>query len=266
MASDHQAGVVMSSDAQQRVAYQYAATDRLDARIALHRYGTHPRPWHAWVRDHLPPCRGQRVLEVGAGTGELWATTGVDDLTLVLTDAFVAMCQALRDRQFPQATVWQCRADALPLTDRSVDGVVASHMLYHLDDPQAGLRELHRVLRPGGWIVAATNGRDHLHQLRTLAHRAGVPDAAPTLPGGFSRDNGAALLAAHFTDICEHPYRDELVVPCATPVIDYLASCADRPLIMAEIAALRDAVNADLCSHEELRVTKDTALFTARKS
>ncbi|MDX5456788.1 hypothetical protein ACGFI5_05455 [Micromonospora tulbaghiae] len=53
---------------------QYAATTgNLTARIALHSYGTNPQSWYAWLGERLP-LSGD-VLEVGAGTGELWRST-----------------------------------------------------------------------------------------------------------------------------------------------------------------------------------------------
>lgn len=245
--------------------YQYDSTGKLDSRIAMHRYGSNPRRWYAWVLDRLPLRRGQHVLEVGAGTGELWSAADLDGITLTLTDASAAMCEALRGRTLPNATVHRCRADALPFADSSVDAVVANHMLYHLDDPRTGLREMRRVLRPGGWIAAATNGRNQMLELRHIACRAGVPDATPTTQLAFSRENGPALLARYFDNVRELTYPDELVVPSAGPVLDYLTSCADRPLAGAEVCALRNAVEAVIHARGECRITKDTALLTARK-
>ncbi|HWA17672.1 MAG TPA: class I SAM-dependent methyltransferase [Devosia sp.] len=48
---------------------------------------------------------------------------------------------------------------ALPLADQSVDVVVADWVLEHIDDPAQFAAELHRVLRPGGWLCARTVNR-----------------------------------------------------------------------------------------------------------
>lgn len=48
---------------------------------------------------------------------------------------------------------------SLPLSDRSVDLVVADHIFEHLSDPAPVARELTRVLRPAGWICARTPNR-----------------------------------------------------------------------------------------------------------
>src|SRR5262245_42705576 len=95
---------------------QYRNTDRLAARLGLHGYGTNPLPWPDWVREHLPWHQGQRVLEVGAGTGALWSAG--PDFALVPTDFSAAMCNALRDEGFAPA---RCGADALPFADGTFD-------------------------------------------------------------------------------------------------------------------------------------------------
>ena len=74
-------------------------------------------------------------------------------------------------------------AQALPLPSQSVDTVVANHMLYHVGDLGATLAGIHRVLRPGGRLFAATVGEGHLKELKEslarfdpdLAHWGGIP-------------------------------------------------------------------------------------------
>ncbi len=49
--------------------------------------------------------------------------------------------------------------EPLPLPDDSVDIVVSDHVFEHIDDPDAAIAELERVLKPGGWICARTPNR-----------------------------------------------------------------------------------------------------------
>jgi ubiquinone/menaquinone biosynthesis C-methylase UbiE len=158
-----------------RAVSQYATTTgNLTARIALHAYGTNPLDWFSWLDERLPLAGD--VLEVGAGTGKLW--THVDHigrgLSLTLTDFSPAMCEHLHT--IPGARVQQCDATDLPFPDDSLDTVIANHMLYHLDDPAAALRDFARVLRPGGRLAIATNGSDHLDELNTIGPAIGRPE------------------------------------------------------------------------------------------
>ena len=79
----------------------------------------------------------------------------------------------------------------LPFDDGEFDVVVAAWMLYHVPDLDRGVAELARVLRPGGRLVAVTNSRFHLLELREL-----VGSGPSTLK--FSRENGEAILARRF--------------------------------------------------------------------
>ena len=50
----------------------------------------------------------------------------------------------------------------------SFDGVIANHMLYHMDDREKAFSAIRSVLNDNGSLYAATNGVDHLRQLRAL--------------------------------------------------------------------------------------------------
>ncbi|HEY0496882.1 MAG TPA: class I SAM-dependent methyltransferase [Kutzneria sp.] len=236
-------------------AAQYRSTDKLTARIALHGYGTNPRSWPDWVREHLPWRQGRRVLEVGAGTGALWPVR--PDFALVPTDFSAAMCTALRDKGFAPA---RCSADALPFDDATFDGVLACHMLYHVPEPADAIAELRRVLRPGGRLVATTNGDGHMAELWKIAKAVGLPMSFPEASDlSFRAENAIALLSGHFDDVELIRYEDELVVPTPEPVVAYLASCVDRDLTDAELSVLHNEV----AGRGTIRVRKHSVLVTA---
>ena len=79
----------------------------------------------------------------------------------------------------------------LPFPDESFECAVAAWMLFHVPDLNRGLAELERVLRPGGRLVAVTNGSDHLRELRELAGSAAWERV-------FTREDGTSILTRHF--------------------------------------------------------------------
>ena len=213
----------------------YDTTGPLSARMAIHQYGTNPVRWYDFVRALLPPGR---VLEAGAGTGALWADDRPDGL--VVSDLSPVMCVTLRDAGL---TTVRAAADALPFRDRAFDGVVCNHVLYHLADPAAGVRELRRVARD--WVAVATNGYGHMAEVSA----GGVHERFPA-------ERLADALGEQFTHVELHPYVDELLVPSADPVVAYAESTGDT--------VDRAYVEAVIARDGAYRVRKSTVLALAR--
>ena len=129
---------------------------------------------------------------------------------------------------------------ALPLADGSVDAALAMHMLYHVPDVAAAARELRRVVRPGGVLLASTNAADDKAELGELC-AAAVADLtgsrAATWPDGdgrFTTDDGDLLAAAGW-DVTVQSWRREVAVPSVEPVVAFVDSM--RGLAEADLPA-----------------------------
>jgi ubiquinone/menaquinone biosynthesis C-methylase UbiE len=105
-------------------------------------------------RDLVRQASG-RVLEIGAGTG-LNVRHYVDDIELVLSEPDEAMADRLRARLARlgrPVTVVQAGAEALPFAAGDFDAVVSTLVLCTVPDLAAALREIQRVLKPGGRLL-----------------------------------------------------------------------------------------------------------------
>ena len=177
----------------------------------------------------------QRVLEVGCGWGELaeWIArdTGAE---VVAVDLSSRMVELARERGVDARVA---DVQQLPFADGEFDLVVAAWMLYHVPDLDRGLRELARVLRPGGGLVAVTNSRFHLIELREL-----VGSGPSTL--SFARETGEGLLAPYFDRIRREDvdgtltFADRAAVEAyvrasiaMSPFVDNLPAAIDEPFV-----------------------------------
>lgn len=111
---------------------------------------------------NLPPGRGRRLLDVGSGSGDFllrmrargWNVLGVEP------DPVAAASARAKDLDVRDGML----ADAA-FPDDTFDAIVLSHVIEHVHDPVALLRECGRVLRPGGVLVLMTPN------LRSVGHR-----------------------------------------------------------------------------------------------
>ena len=108
------------------------------------------------MREGLLPSAAGQVLEVGGGTGANLPHYGPGVESLTITEPEPAMLRRLEQRvreESPEAKVVKAPAEDLPFEDDSFDAAVSTLVLCGVDDQSRALRELHRVLRPGGLLV-----------------------------------------------------------------------------------------------------------------
>lgn len=129
-----------------------------DRYASLLSFGQDPR-WRRFMVSRMPAQPGQRVLDVATGTGAvaraLVARTGC---TVVGIDQSPDMLAEARRRLGERVELHEGRAEALPFEDASFDHLTFTYLLRYVDDPAATLRELARVVRPGGTIASLEFG------------------------------------------------------------------------------------------------------------
>jgi demethylmenaquinone methyltransferase/2-methoxy-6-polyprenyl-1,4-benzoquinol methylase len=141
---------------------------RYDELSAALSFWQDPR-WRRALVSAAAPRAGQRVLDVATGTGmvamELLSRA---DCTVVGIDQSPQMLAAARARFAPGAgqgaglstrvELVEGQAESLPFADASFDALTFTYLLRYVDDPAATMRELARVVRPGGRVASLEFG------------------------------------------------------------------------------------------------------------
>ena len=126
------------------------------------------------LAGYLPPA-SRTILDVGCGTGrnltalaDLGTATGLDPASGALEH-----CRAHRLERLAAGFL-----SALPFADESFDLVTAFDVLEHDGDPERCVREVHRVLAPGGWFFATVPAYSFMwgdHDVVAHHHRRYTP-------------------------------------------------------------------------------------------
>jgi len=123
----------------------------------------------SWV-DHLGLRPGSAVLEVGCGAGLVAVALARRGFNVHATDTVTAMIELARTRAAEGAVsdmveVTKGDAHALDFENATFDLVIALGVIPWLHDPDDALREMARVLKPGGALIASVDNVARLHHL-----------------------------------------------------------------------------------------------------
>ena len=136
-------------------------------------------------------------------------------------------------------------------------------MLYHVPDRPKALGELRRILRPGGALLAATNGQENMRELDELL-LGFAPDARDrewkaSFRHPFKLENGAEQLAPFFDYIALDLYQDSLRVTDEDALVAYCLSI--------DLPSLREPdQQATFAAHVHERMAAQGGVFTITKS
>lgn len=253
---------------------QYQNATNISSRINLHSlYSQNKQGWFPWIFEQCRISPGLRILELGCGDGTLWTdnlSLLPEDISITLSDISSGMLRDARraigssDTRFA-FRAFDCRK--IPYKDESFDLVIANHVLFYCDDIPSVLKEVRRVLAPGGRFLCSAYGKAHMQEVSQLVQDFDerIVLSADRLYERFGRENGQGILAPFFPKAQWLSYEDCLLVQDAEPLISYVLSChgnqnqyiLDR---YKEFRAYTARKTAKGC-----RITKDAGVFLCEK-
>jgi SAM-dependent methyltransferase len=194
--------------------------------------------------EAIAQAHPRRILEIGCGEGELAERMqGELEADVVAIDQSPRMVELTRRRGVETRVG---RAERLEFDEETFDCVVAAWMLYHVHELNCALAEITRVLRPGGRLVAVTNGRDHLKELYELIGRR-------RMLSSFMAEDAEEILSRHFSRVERRDAHGWVVFPDAERAQKYVSS-----LVLLEGARVPRVEGA-------IRVRRLPTIFVAEK-
>lgn len=198
----------------------------------------------------LLPESARDVLDLGAGTGKLTTRLVERNLDVVAVDPLPEMLELLSS-SLPDTPAMLGTAEDIPLPDDSVDAVLVAQA-WHWFDPERAVKEVARVLRPGGRLGLVWNNRDE---------RMGwVKDLGAIIGHEVDPFSQSVDLPAPFTDVQRHQVEwTSYLTPQA--LIDLVASrsyCITSPEKVR--ARTLDRVRELLATHPALANSTGLAL------
>ncbi|PQZ57201.1 MULTISPECIES: class I SAM-dependent methyltransferase [Bacillus] len=208
---------------------QYNVSNHLQTRIDTHKHFEEKQVnVDEVVIEHLQLQGEEKILEVGCANGKFLSLlqnnghkgplTGFDQSETMLSEA------AIQNNMIE----WKLGdASKLPFEANCYDWIIARHMLYHMKDVEKTIQGFHKVIRPGGALLATTNSKVSLPRIDEMCNKMLVafdlpktsPSAAP-----FCLENGKELLHSVFPTVEETIIHNALVFHRATPIVNYISS------------------------------------------
>ncbi len=189
---------------------QFAKTPRLAAwAFDAFMGGENSVFYREWSRDIAAHVTTGRLLDVCSGPGRLLVQLAatLPEVELFGVDVSAAMVRRARRRLGPRAKMVCAPAAAIPYEDASFDVVVCSASFYQWDDPVAGLDEIHRVLKPGGFALLYETYRDcDLTEIRAALKRrrtSSISIRERLLPAVLLRHMRMTYTRAEFVEVLE---------------------------------------------------------------
>ncbi len=261
----------------------YASEDHLSVRIKTHELYSQPKQdFTAWILDLIPWVGNETVLDAGCGAG-LYISPIKKHLTeggrIISADLSLGMLFDVAQKDFASDTnLLNSNILQLPFPDNSCDVILANHMLYHVPGIPKAIAEIKRVLRPNGYLIAATNAKDSMmsivHEIEKAYEALGEPIQIPPTPprANFSLENGGTFIEEEFPNVQIHRFESFLVFPEAAPVVDYINSMQSfyEPQISTSIpwetflAQVESQITQIIQEKGEYRVAKTTGAFVAQ--
>ncbi|MEO6012030.1 MAG: class I SAM-dependent methyltransferase [Devosia sp.] len=228
----------------------------------------YPAEVASWLRDTLHLGPGKTVIDLGAGTGKFTKRlieTGADVIAVEPAAAMRAKLTEIAGLKVLEGT-----AEAIPLTDASVDAIVCAQA-FHWFATKAALAEIARVLKPGSVLGLIWNTHDTgVTWVNALSEVTSAYEGdAPRFRSGKWRD---AFPAPGFAPLEEASFANAQTGPAEQIVVDRMLSTSfiatlpssERQIVADKLRAII-AGEPELADRDEITIPYRTFAYSATR-
>lgn len=267
--------IIKITNMERSVKEQYKNDKNLNLRSNLHSYNINKIDWDKWCFDNMEfPSEG-KVLELGCGTGKFWVKNRdhiKQDLDICVSDFSKSMLK-IAEENLKQVnhdfTFKDINAECIPFDDCTFDVVIAQHMIYFVPDIDKALREIKRVLVPGGKFYVTANSTISMSELNALVEKfdAGSGLNSNGYSTRFELENGEEILAKYFDKIDVDVLDGRIIVDDPEPVVSYKASTiqGSRVLVGEKKKEFKNYLKKYIKDNNNISITTKTCIFKCEK-
>lgn len=258
------------------LAEQYRTGANTSVRIHLHKaYGVNQEGWFPWLFRQMKMKNGMHVLELGCGNGEMWKMNLEQipkDCRIVLSDISSGMIEDAKEKLGEKPPFFYKTFDCHKIigNDQEFDRIVANHVMFYLKNIDSCLKEVCRVMKPDGMFLCSTYGSGHMKEISEMVQEFDERINLSEVPlyEVFGLENGQSILKRYFKKVECVRYDDELVIPQASPILDYILSCHgnQQEYLSDRYEEFRCFLEDKIKKNGALHITKDAGVFLCYKT
>lgn len=264
------------------VTKQYENDRNLTSRISIHDYSTSPVGFYPWMFGKLSLAPNMKILDIGCGNAAFWRSIAAllpDGLNLHLVDYSSGMLTATEKNmqeiqmRFPDKHL-HYTLDKRDATDFSYpvsgfDRIMANHLLFHIshDARHSLYQKISALLKDQGLFSCSLIGRTHLHELHELLRKYYPEIKIPSDSFDILLENATQELSGYFHVLTNEEQKNDLLVPDAEAVFDYVASYSAeaRKIIQKDKGQFLNRVRGEMNADGLYYIHKSTGIVVCGK-
>ena len=270
-------GLIHMTSMERTLVEHYQNSTNLDIRISLHdRFSVNKQGWFPWLFSLVDFKDADTVLEVGCGNGQMWKNEQTKELSgmkVILSDISEGMLSDAQKNlggvRGPDFLFRRFDCQNIPFSDKTIDRVIANHVLFYVGSLQKALEEICRVMKDDGIFYCSAYGKEHMKEVTMLVQEFDprISLSEVNLFDMFGLDEGEAVLKRYFADVKKIEYEDALIVTEAEPLLDYILSCHgnQNEILNNRQMEFKKFLKKKIDTQGQVKITKQAGVFVSKK-